>query len=618
MAVGYRAVVRLGDAQNAIAVAESQLASWLREKKQKGTLTIADWDGEGEHELGSNAQLVVIHDQDRHDGSRRRLYRFRERNDSGLWTVSMSALDTPQARAFQQTLVVDVDVDAQDTDEAIRRVDPPRLIRAILEAHQASDGGTPLTGEPQVMRGAEASIVRAAILDKTRTVSVIVAPLPWIDGEDDWRAAIRSLTVESVGVAATFVVDEAGCALLSEALPPSHAVQKGVIRTFAPQVDLTSPEDGLRHRKLYPATFMKHLSRTKVATDLAKRHAYSTRLRFIERDLPNDVRRGLDILSRAEASARRARDVERRVIDCRETLTPPGAVDLIDEAVAPAQVPLTRLKHMVARWLGPDRALTDETFDELSRLLETKAAEASQWEEEFDKTAEDNSRLESQLRELKSKVDDLSIDIADAEDRLRSRDHELSILRQRLVEHGQPQLTHVEADSEEDWTEPDDIMSLLDRITPGDETHRAFCRVEFTGDARVAQEVDVREPGPRYAHAFWDYIHVLYDYAEGRAEGRVPGGVHLYLTSDEISGHKCAPQRHASSESETTLNRWGNERIFPVPREVDPSEEILMAAHFKPTWRDTFAPRMHYYDDTSNTGKIYIGYIGRHLTTKDS
>ena len=38
-----------------------------------------------------------------------------------------------------------------------------------------------------------------------------------------------------------------------------------------------------------------------------------------------------------------------------------------------------------------------------------------------------------------------------------------------------------------------------------------------------------------------------------------------------------------------------------------------MAAHFKPTWRDRLAPRMHYYDDTSNTGKVYIGYIGRHL-----
>lgn len=47
-------------------------------------------------------------------------------------------------------------------------------------------------------------------------------------------------------------------------------------------------------------------------------------------------------------------------------------------------------------------------------------------------------------------------------------------------------------------------------------------------------------------------------------------------------------------------------------------EEIRMAAHFKPTWTDTFAPRMHYFDDTDGTGKIYVGYIGRHLTNTKS
>lgn len=43
-----------------------------------------------------------------------------------------------------------------------------------------------------------------------------------------------------------------------------------------------------------------------------------------------------------------------------------------------------------------------------------------------------------------------------------------------------------------------------------------------------------------------------------------------------------------------------------------------MDAHFKPTHRDTFAPRMHYHDDTENTGKVYVGYIGKHLTNKQT
>lgn len=51
---------------------------------------------------------------------------------------------------------------------------------------------------------------------------------------------------------------------------------------------------------------------------------------------------------------------------------------------------------------------------------------------------------------------------------------------------------------------------------------------------------------------------------------------------------------------------------------VDSSGSALMDAHFKPTHRDTFAPRMRYHDDTANTGSVYVGYIGKHLTNKQT
>lgn len=613
MVVGYRAIARLHDSEDAIAAAESQLASWFREKKYRGTLTDADWDGEGEYELGPHAQFVVVHDVERQDGSRRRLYRFRELNETGLWTVSLSALVTPQSKLFRQTVVVDVDVDAASTDEAVGKVAPPRLMRKILESHKAMDGETPLTGEPEVIRAADAGIVVSAILDPTRTASVIVAPLPWADGEDEWRKAIRSLTSQSVGVAATFILDDVAAEIVSQGLPPSHDIQKGVIRTFAPQVDLKSREDALRHPKLHPATLLKYVDGGRVRATLTKLHARSTRLRFIERELPNDVRRGLDILLRAEAVALRTRDVERRIS---ETLPQREAAERVEDVVSD-QIVSARLRHLVSRWLGADQEPSEAAFTELDRLLERKTIEASRREEDLDKATESQEQLESALRESKSQMENLSFDLAVAEESLRAHEREVVVLRRRLVEYGKPELTYVEP-APEMWNPPDDILSLTDRITPGSDAHTAFSRVVFTGDIDKALEVDVREPTPRYAHAFWDFIHVLYDYAVGRAEGRIVVGVHLYLTSDNLIGHKCPPDRHASRESDTTMNRWGSERMLPVPVEVAPSGEILMAAHFKPTWRDTFAPRMHYYDDTNNTGKIYIGYIGRHLTTKDS
>lgn len=613
MAIGYRAIVRLTNSEDAIAVAESQLASWFREKKRQGSLTTAEWDGEGEHSLGPDAALTVVRDPDRQDGSRRRLYRFRESNGSGLWTVSLYSLVAPNSNTYQQTVVVDVDVDVDDVEQAIARVDPPRLIRQLLDAHQATDSLTQMTGEPQIVRAADAPFILDAITDPDRIASVIIAPLPWSDEEELWRTAIRGLTAQSVGVAATFILDAGATELVSKGLPRSHGIEKGVVRTFGPNVDLSSADDALRHPKLYPASLMKHLNRTKVSRSLTMLHARTTRLRFIERELPTDVRRGLDILLRAEAAAQRSRGVDRRVLES----TPEAQLTEITDSASVVQLRSARLQQLIFRWLGPAKELSDDTFTELDLFLTRKAAEASQWEEDWTKVAEANERLESLVQEAKSRLDDFALDLAVAEESLRKQDREVTVLRHRLVTQGTPELTYVEPESDL-WSPPDDIMSLIDRITAGNEPHLAFARVEFTGDIDAALEIQQRDISSLYTHALWDYVHVLYDYAESCAAGDFRGGVHHYLKSDNVDGHKCHPDRHAPTESTTTLNKWGAERIRPVPSSVDPSGKVLMAAHFKPTWRDHFSPRMHYYDDTNRSGKIYIGYVGRHLTGTDS
>jgi len=38
-----------------------------------------------------------------------------------------------------------------------------------------------------------------------------------------------------------------------------------------------------------------------------------------------------------------------------------------------------------------------------------------------------------------------------------------------------------------------------------------------------------------------------------------------------------------------------------------------MDAHFKLGAKKTISPRMHYFDAAAIDGKIYVGYIGRHL-----
>ncbi|MGV9800694.1 hypothetical protein ACWDTP_21855 [Mycobacterium sp. NPDC003449] len=616
MTLGYRAILRLSRTENAISVAESQLSAWLRGRKHKG-IEVSDWDGPGRYRLGNNAELLVVHAEDGLDGSQRRLYRMDEANPSGAWIVSLYALSAPQARSLQQTLVVEVSTKAADARDAVTKTAPPTLMRQILDTHAAHDGAAPLTGMPQFVRGDRANEVLAAIQDQDRTTSVVVAPVPWTEHEDNWRKIVASLTVDSVGVASTFVTDAKATEILNKALPPSHSVAKGVVRTYAPRVDTEASEDRLRHLMLFPDTLARSLvgkDATRVAAPLSKRHAESTRLRYIERELPKDVRRGIDLLRRAEAEQLRAQAVKQTVSTFHEESRRAAQ----STADAPSERPFTRLTQIIRRWVGPSESVSEESVERLGAQLEAKTAEIALLEEQFNQAVDENAALRGAFENSRSQFDELHLAVTIAEDNVRDAERTVTQLRQRLVEHGKPELAFV-APEEDVWKDvPDDMYELLARITPGAKTHPAFEYVVFTGDEDKTLDIERYGQGMRYAHAFWDSIHVLHAYAEGRAQGRIQCGVHGYLQTDHIIGHKCPPDRHASGESDMTLRRWGKERTLPVPKTVDPKGMIVMAAHFRPPWSDQTAPRMHYYDDTANTGKVYIGYIGRHLKNTKS
>lgn len=270
MGTGYRAILRLSESDSAVDVAERELYGWLAEKKRRGSLSTAEWDGVGRHELGEGVRLDVIYAPDARDGSKRHLYRFAERNAAGAFTVSVYALSTPNARDNPESLVVEAGIDGRDIEESVDLVDPPRLMRQILSGYEATDSKVRLTGSPELVRFDEVGRIFDAITDDRRTTSVIVAASPGRGHEDRWRAVVEALTKESVGVAATFVVDEDALAKLNASLPSSLQVTLGSVRTYAPAVDLTSPEDGLRHRILFPGTLARSLSGTKVARPLVK------------------------------------------------------------------------------------------------------------------------------------------------------------------------------------------------------------------------------------------------------------------------------------------------------------------------------------------------------------
>lgn len=656
--VGYRAVLRLPGGEDAIHLAEDEVRSWLVTKlrtRRNGSLDSADWEGTGEFVLGPDAVLSVVEARDDHGQTSRRLIRLVERN-RGFWIVSVYAVTS----GSMSSLIIETGRVLEPGEDSVLAVAPPRIVGNVLDRVEVRDGIARLTSTPQIVRLDDVGELIDVITDDERTTSVIVASSLGLETDEAWTKTVGSLTQYSVGVAAIYVVTHDAVAELNGLMPQSHAVPPGRIRTFAPAVDLMEPSDSLRHRVLGPATFARWIRRGKADKGLRATHASGIRRRLLELELPRDVRRTMRVLG--EAEARHVRDaridelvteelgsMESRLPTVEHSAavrTEPSAAP-VDPQIAPPVGPpappvaepvaarsgtidiplpwasesrpsglLSRVGAFVKRWLKAIEP-REEHFDELDRLIAGAALEQQEYERMFAEAGERESDLTDTIKFLNSRIEDLEVEAAIEAEEARKAGRERDWLRRELDADQRARLAAAPDDSF--WDAPADVRELVARLTPGADSHPVLDRVVFTGDEDTAAEIDERDGIGRYAATLWSYVRVLHDYVEAKQAGYA-GNVHMYLNDSTQLGAKCSPDRHASTESESVIKnrKLHAERVHNVPIEVDESGQIAMLAHFKPTHRDRFAPRMHYFDDAARSGKVYIGYIGRHLTTAKS
>lgn len=264
---------------------------------------------------------------------------------------------------------------------------------------------------------------------------------------------------------------------------------------------------------------------------------------------------------------------------------------------------------------------TPGAVDELARLarLGRQAAERhAVLAARVDELGAAAERAELLRRELAERLEDEQLETATTEqecavaraenDRLTA---EVARLRGRLAALGQAS----EAWSSGEAGEPVDVEDrpasfeeLLARI--GELAHLAF-----TGSREATLELDGYDTMGTWAAKTWDALVALDDYARASHAGRCSNGVHGYLKQLPDGCRGFSDRRHASDESETVKNtaRYARERTFPVPKIVSPTGELFMGAHFKIARSGSVSPRLHYFDDTAHTGRIYIGYLGKHL-----
>jgi hypothetical protein len=613
MPLPYRTVLRLPASVDLIQLAEQEVQTWLTTRRKvprehRAALASGALFEQGVHALGDASSLTVARADRDEDGSRRVMLRFVEATDSGRWQVTVTGIDYRRGASLEDALIVEaLRVDEPD---AAGQVDPPAVVRQMLERESVLDGATPVTAEPRTIAADQVDDVYAAITDPTRSVSVIVAAAFDASMVEALRIRVRSLTSKVLGVSAVFVLTPEAADALDGRLPRSHAVDRGRVRTYLPAVDLGSAVDGRRHRVLGPATFASAIRGRNVAPYLQSAFAEETRSALLARPLASDVRRALRALETEIATAERVASVRREVDEVRESPErTAGTVvgDLWDRARA-----------FVGRWLGIQADQVEERhFDDVDVLVATLEAEQRARTRE---AAEATSRLAALSDEHEALVYEhefRELELAEAEGDLERLRERTRFLQQELLKVGRPDVAFADVDAAA-WEVPDGLEELATLLRAGS-THLAAKRVVFTGDLDPVRDTTIRDLNGLYLQRCWQFVHALFDYAQLRADGGFAGNMHAYLQSGDHDGAKVPLSRHAPSETAATAAKWGKERTFPVPLDVDPTGTRLMLAHFKAGQRDTFAPRLHYLDDTDRTGRVYIGYIGRHLTnTKTS
>lgn len=147
------------------------------------------------------------------------------------------------------------------------------------------------------------------------------------------------------------------------------------------------------------------------------------------------------------------------------------------------------------------------------------------------------------------------------------------------------------------------------------ERFEEFPLLEFTGDEKETIALDGQPDGAGWARLTWDGLTALQEYADAAVRGQAGGDFKQWCEHTPPGCHHFPPRKAVRWESRTVEShaKWKRERMLPVPSCVDVSRRVFMGAHLRIGGGST-APRLHYLDDCSGSGRIYVGYIGQHLT----
>lgn len=591
----YRAIFTTLDGSDPVAPAAEELQRWMATNRK--------FNAEVDHDFAmvdGGTRFEIAYAQG--DSYRAFKATLEERSDHGLWTTELTA---------EPSGWVSVAV----TNSEGNFVAVPNLAKNLLRRLPLGDAKRPLVSVPTVCGRDGMEDILTLLFDPTRTAAVFVAGI----GDEDGLA--RPFTdhafkwfEQTYGLAHSFIVTREARAELERRLG-AHAVTPWSVRTYLPGLVVGDHLDARRHRFLMPATLDRRRpdAVARLLGGIARGQTHT-------RTLPPEVRYAERAAARA-ANRRLTDSLEaatglRRRHDAASTLPlRPAPPQEIERHQQPHEVPrqagrnrdlvaASRELALVRDYLGLEE-ITEAALTEVMASLtaptiseqesEDLARRLNQLQDEVERRRDEVELLEAllEVQELEAGAGD------DEASRLRN---EVQWLRGQLRAAGQYEAA---ASQPEPVRVPADMSELTS-------PHFLPEGIVFTGDPKFVDEVVDCDDG-RCARVAWDAVLAMSDYLRALREGVVSGSFHHYVLHTPNEFRTFAPAKSAENETGITQRQYGDERVFQVPEDVSVSGRARMNAHIKLGRIGLVSPRMHYLHHPE-TNRIFIGYIGLHLT----
>lgn len=481
----------------------------------------------------------------------------------------------------------------------------PRIARNLVEVLPARDGKAHLGPRPRRIFGDEARELLDILSDDRRRGPVYVAGTEGGLPDHEWLNMVGNLLNHTVGLGAAYVLDEEATRIFRREAGESHQVLGGTVRTFLPGVRFGDPDDAVKHRVLSTQRIVNDPERR-----LAGRFGWRARDITIDARLPSiAVRLDQHFEGMLDTLLIGDREPDAPVVPTPETTAQqqvapqdPGPIEVDEQAGAVLEL---------CRNLGVE-SLTRESVREVVRWREAEQENRHSVRQRVSALRERNDELQRSLDRVKADLEAECLEHAVSYEELVRADAETRHLRKQLTDAQQWEAAwSYPAPSE--LTPPESFDDLLERVKELD-------HVCFTGKASHALDLDEQTLFGTWAKKTWEALLALEDYGYAKNFGYCESDVRSYLAAPPSGYRAFSANRHAPGETKDVQNnaKLRDARVFPVPAEVDAAERAFMGAHFKIIQNGMISPRLHYLDHTAHTGRVYVGYIGRHLRTKQT